>query len=180
MLDVKISKETLFKVINTYKYLIIIVAVGLIILMLPSSNDDEKEASEKKIDALFDIETFENRIENILKNGEGIGRVNVVLTIKSGMEYVYAEETKLNTREQMESGDRSDINKDSDKRPSILSNSDGGEEPVVVKTIYPEFLGAAVVCDGADNPKVQMYITDVISSLTGVTSDRITIIKMKN
>ena len=179
-MDIKGFLASTSKMIFTNKYLFIIIAAGLIILMLPAGGDKKSdEIAQTKLDD-FNIEGFEGRIEEILKNGEGVGRVDVALTMKSGMEYVYAEEEKLNTREQKESGDTKDVNRDSDRRPSILSDGNGGEEPVVIKTIYPEFMGAAVVCDGADNPKVKLYITDVISSLAGITSDRITVIKMKN
>ena len=167
------------KNISGNKYLFIIIIAGMVILMLPGGGDKKEKVSDTKTQS-FDAVGLEVRIEEILQSGAGVGRVDVALTMKTGMEYVYAEETKLNTREQRDGADAKDVNRDSDRRPSILSDGNGGETPVVVKTIYPEFLGAAVVCDGADNPKVRMYITDVISSLTGITSDKITVIKMKN
>ncbi len=162
-----------------YKYLIVIVVAGLIVLMIPSAGNKEKNDEIIKEEEVFNLVEFEKRIEDVLSNGAGVGRVKVVITIKSGMEHVYAEEMKSNTREQQENGDIIDVDVDSDRKPSILSKSNGGEEPVIIKKIYPEFLGAAVVCDGADNPEVELYIIDVISSLTGISSDRVTVIKMK-
>ncbi len=179
-MDIKSVFTRFQKLFLANKYLLIIVAVGLVILMLPVGGGEKDERVPDLKPQSFDVNGLERRIEEILQSGAGVGRVDVALTMKSGMEYVYAEETKLNTHEQKDEGNVKDINRDSDRRPSILSDGNGGEEPVVVKTIYPEFLGAAAVCDGADNPKVRMYITDVISSLTGITSDRITVIKMKN
>jgi len=51
---------------------------------------------------------------------------------------------------------------------------------VVIQKTYPEFLGAAIVCDGAEMSRVRTSITQTVSSLTGLSSDKITIIKMKN
>ncbi len=178
-MDIRSVFAKLQKLFSANRYLIVIIIAGIVILMLPSGGEKKENIPDTKPQS-FDAEGLERRIEEILESGAGVGRVDVALTMKTGMEYVYAEETKLNTREQKDDGDTKDVNRDSDRRPSILSDGNGGEAPVVVKTIYPEFLGAAVVCDGADNPKVRMYITDVISSLTGITSDRITVIKMKN
>ena len=172
--------EKVRKLGGKYKYLFIIIAVGLLILMFPTGDKSADKAKEDSLQETFDLESFERRIEKILGSGEGVGRVSVALAMKSGMEYVYAQESRENMREQMQSGQMQDINRDSDSKPSILSNGSGGEEAVVVKKLYPEFLGAAIVCDGAENPRVQMYVTQAVSSLTGITSDRITVIKMKN
>ena len=180
MPDIKMLSGTLKKLAVKYKYLLIIVLVGLILLMLPIGKSTEKKAEAESAQASFDLEAFERRIENILESSEGVGRVKIALAMKSGMESVYAEEARVNTREQKGSGESTDRNQDSDRRPSILSNGSGGETPVMVKQVYPEFLGATIVCDGAENPKVRLYITDAVSSLTGITSDRITVIKMKN
>ena len=55
----------------------------------------------------------------------------------------------------------------------------GGESPVMIKQLYPEFLGATVVCDGADQPQVCAAVIEAVTSLTGISSERITVIKMK-
>ena len=175
-----IGWSVLYDLWRQYKYLIVIVIAGLIVLVIPSSGKEAKAKDVVKEEEVFDLEKFEEKIEDVLSDGAGVGRVKVVMTIKTGMEHVYAEETKSNTREQQENGEITDVDMDSDRKPSILSKSNGGEEPVIIKKIYPEFLGAVVVCDGADDPKVELYIIDVISSLTGISSDRITVIKMKN
>ena len=47
---------------------------------------------------------------------------------------------------------------------------------MVVRTqYYPSFRGALVVCPGGDDPQVQLAITQAVSALTGLGSDRITI-----
>ena len=173
------GRKGLYSMWKKYRYLIFIIVAGLVVLLIPSAESKEKGRETLQEEEVFDLENFEKKVEDVLSNGEGIGRVKVVLTIKSGMEHVYAEEMKSNTRQQQENGEITDVDKDSDRKPSILSKSNGGEEAVVIKKIYPEFMGAAVVCDGADDPEVKLYITDVISSLTGISSDKITVIKMK-
>ncbi|MEG2378460.1 MAG: hypothetical protein RSC43_08930 [Clostridia bacterium] len=163
-----------------YKYLIAVVVAGLILMTLPSIAGGKTADKGPIKETEFSLPEFEARIEGILASSEGVGRVKVVLAIKSSMESVYAEEARTNTREQKGDGAATDYNKDSDRKPSIVSSGSGSELPVVVKQNYPLFLGATVVCDGAENPNVKMYVTEAISSLTGVSSERITVIKMKN
>ena len=164
-----------------YRKVLILVLVGLLLLTLPDFGKTKPTKSEtEKAESNFDLEGFERRLERVLERGEGVGRVEVVLAIQSGMERVYAEEKKLNTRQQKEDGETKDYNQDSDRRPSIISTGSGVQTPVLIKEIYPEFLGATIVCDGARNPTVQMYVIDAVAALTGLTSDHITVIPMKS
>jgi stage III sporulation protein AG len=47
------------------------------------------------------------------------------------------------------------------------------------KHIYPEYLGALVVAQGADNATVRLELLRAVASLTGLGTDRITVTKMK-
>ena len=60
----------------------------------------------------------------------------------------------------------------------IISNGDG-ENPVVTKYIYPEYQGALVISQGAQNPDVRLQLTNAVASLTGLTTDKVTVVKMK-
>ena len=51
--------------------------------------------------------------------------------------------------------------------------------PVVTKTKSAPYLGAVVVCDGADSATVRLRIMQAVSALTGLGSDKISVIKMK-
>ena len=42
---------------------------------------------------------------------------------------------------------------------------------------YPVFQGALVVCEGADQAQVRLAMTQAVSALTGLGTDRITICK---
>ncbi|NLG53107.1 MAG: hypothetical protein GX541_03945 [Clostridiales bacterium] len=174
--------KALFNIVSKlavkYKYLLVIIAAGLLLLILPGRPESESRAVRHAAQNDFSVEEYEEKIEEVLGKCHGVGRVSVMLAVKSGMETVYAEEERVSTREQQGS-DINDYNVDRDVRPSILSDGSGRELPVTVKQVYPEFLGAAVVCDGADNPNVRLYITEAVSSLTGISSDRISVIKMK-
>lgn len=158
--------------------LIILLFLGLIMMVLPNGCG-ESTANETKGSSLeFSLDEFQKKLESVLASGEGVGRVRVMLTQKSTEANVYAEETRSTEREQ-QNGEHADINYDYDRKPSIISDGSGKQVPVTVKQIFPEFMGAVIVCDGADRIQVQSFITETVSALTGISYDRIAIIKMK-
>ena len=42
---------------------------------------------------------------------------------------------------------------------------------------YPRFVGALIVCEGGDRADVQPNVTQAVSALTGLSSDRITVVR---
>ena len=51
------------------------------------------------------------------------------------------------------------------------------EQREVVKRIYPEFRGALIVCEGAGIPAVKLAVIESVSVLTGLGSDKISVVK---
>ena len=155
------------------KYLLLVLIAGIVLLLIPTGNSDKKvEAQPEKLE--FSIEEWEDKAENVLKECDGVGRVKVALSVLGTTESVYAEEEKVNTQK-----NESNYTSDSDKKISVLSGGSGIQQPVLVKQMYPAFLGATVVCDGADLIEVRAAVTEIMSALTGLSTDKISIVKMK-
>lgn len=53
------------------------------------------------------------------------------------------------------------------------------KEPAAQSVLYPQYQGALVVCDGADSASVRLAIIQAVSSLTGLGSNKIAVVKMK-
>ena len=58
----------------------------------------------------------------------------------------------------------------------VLSGS-GGDAPVVVKNVSPTYRGALVVCQGGGSAEVRLAVTQAVAALTGLSADRITVVK---
>jgi len=178
----KLSKNILnrcVELLGKYKYVLIVVAVGLLLILWPSGQKtaDETEAPVMQTTD-FDLSEIENKMEALLSKAEGVGRIEVVLALRTGIELVYADENNISTSQSLEAGQLAESEDSSENQLVIVADSAGNESPVVVKRIYPEYLGALVVCDGADNPSVKLKITNAITALTGIGADSITIVKM--
>ena len=58
----------------------------------------------------------------------------------------------------------------------VLTGGSGGGA-VIVRTLYPTYRGALVVCEGGDRAEVRLAVTEAVSALTGLPSDRVTVAK---
>lgn len=158
------------------KYVLILLAVGLILLLFTSGND--KKTVETNIatgltETGFSVDKLENRLADALSSIQGAGKVQVVLTVKSSTEQVVAEDRDSSERITADGSDTENSVK------TVLIDSGSSESPVTLKYIYPEFQGALIIAQGADDASVRLALTEAVSSLTDIGSDRITVTKMQ-
>ena len=167
----KIPKgEALFKLLGQYKYVLIVIAAGILLLLWPSGEKKSPAAAQSGLtggEEDFSVEALEERLARVLSKIDGAGEVSVVLTVESGMERVLATDIAASQWE-----DRRDR-----EEQTVIISTDEGEEAVLLTQRYPTFQGALVVCPGGDNPEVRLRLTQAISVLTGLGSDRITVCK---
>ena len=50
---------------------------------------------------------------------------------------------------------------------------------MITQVIPASYMGAIVVCQGGDRPSVKLAIVKAVSDVTGLTSDKISVLKMK-
>ena len=150
-----------------YKYIFLILIAGLILLLWPQENKTvESTGGELTETTDFDLSELEERIEDVLSKIEGAGKVSLVLTVKSGVECIYAVDSEYIEDSEAWEENRTTV---------LVSTGNGTEQTAIVKQVYPEFQGALVVCDGGDDPKVKLLITQAVSALTGLGTDKITV-----
>ena len=61
----------------------------------------------------------------------------------------------------------------------MLTDSHRDQVGLVRQTIPPIYQGAIILCQGADSAAVRLAIIQAVAGATGLTSDRITVLKMK-
>lgn len=176
----KISKEVLIAIVRKYKFFILVLMVGILFLAA-GSGGNEKTAAQKEVtsQASFDLAAFEKNLGEKLTLIDGAGRVEIMLSLASGEESVFASDVKEASQYSENGGDITSDSENYERSTTIVSSGSYGQEPVLLKTVYPEFKGAVVICDGADNSKVCLKITEAVTALCGISSDNISINKMK-
>ena len=124
-----------------------------------------------EIEDSFDIEgmleagKLHNDLAQAISRIQGAGDATVLLSLDQGVERVLAED-RVEEQGEKES---------SQEQTTVICDGEDGEEVVLLTQYYPSFRGALVVCPGGDDPQVQLAITQAVSALTGLGSDRITI-----
>ena len=104
--------------------------------------------------------------EQLLSSMDGVGRVELMLTTSGSEEIFYQTDTR--------------VSGDTREETTVFSSTQSTQKmPVVTKTKSAPDLGAVVVCDGADSAAVQLRVMQAVSALTGLGSDKISVIKMK-
>jgi stage III sporulation protein AG len=168
------------KLFHKYKYILLIAAVGLLLIFWPSGKiGGAAPAPAVSQTAAYDAIEMEKKLESLLAKAKGVGRVEVILSLKSGMEYDYANDSSRSADHSYAEGFMTGSQEEESSQTVILRDAEGNENPLLVRQTYPEYLGALVVCDGADNASVRLRVAQAISSLTGIPYDRIVVIKME-
>lgn len=162
------------KTLGQYKYLLIIAAAGIVLLLLPNFSGKTQEVTAQEATPEFSLEQEEARISRVLSSVAGLGKTEVILTLKSTMETVYQDDVKDtsdSTAERAESSLTSET--------VVISAGAGTEQAVVLKKIYPEYRGALIVCEGASSASVQLKVINAVRSLTGLPADKITVLSKR-
>lgn len=159
-MDWESGKRKLTGYLTKYRYFMMILLAGITILLLPSGAE-EAPAPPAAAQTPADLQ---KQLEEILKEISGAGKVRLLLTEEAGSETIYqtdegAEQSELDT--------------------VIVMNSQREELGLIRQVIAPRYRGAVVVCQGGDRPEVRLAVVNAVKSVTGLSSDRITVLKMK-
>lgn len=153
---------------SQYKYVILVVVIGLILMSLPTQG--KKDEVESTITPNQKSSDTEQKLENILAQIEGVGKVQVLLTLSEGERVLYESNEDSTFTDQTNSKRQDTV---------IIVDSNRTESGLVQQIIPPVYLGAVVVCQGGDKPSVKLSVVEAVSNATGLSADRISVLKMK-
>lgn len=164
MKRINCNVEALTKGLKKYKYALLVLLLGMALLLIPT---------EKKAEPVLAVQEeedygaeLERRLTDILSTIEGVGRVEVALTLQRDSYTHYHQDVHR-------SGE------DEERKTVILSEGSAYDKAAVTTVDYPRFQGALIVCQGGGNAAVQLRLVEAVAALTGLGSDRIKIVKMK-
>lgn len=172
-------KEMLEKIKIKPTYLLIIGIVGIMLIAFSSLFGKEKdnksvEPTTTKLTAAEYKSELEEQVKQAVCHVNG-GRVNVVITLESDIEYIYASEDKEQSKEESANGNSNKQVKDSGHENSVVvvKDSNGNETPLVVTAVMPKVKGAVVNCDGGENPDVAYAVGQVVKTALSVSEDKV-------
>lgn len=150
--------------------------IGLIFLFISSitgsgikresqANTQDAEKSIISDISVNDMEhILEEKLSDMIGDVKGAGSAEVMISIASSGEIVYAENQKKESRDTFLSEDKE----------IVICKPNGNDDAGLVISIRgPDIRGVAVICDGGESAVVVSEIKKLVTSLFGIGSDRV-------
>lgn len=153
-----------------YKYVALVILAGVALLLWPDSRRELRQPPPAA--PVTQVTDVQQEMEEILGKIAGVGQVQVMLTVETDGERQLAQDVELSYSGSLESPERYERTSE-----IIMKDGTNGDEPMIVQTQYPTYRGALIVCQGGDRADVKLAVTAAVTSLTGLTSDRISVEK---
>ncbi len=164
-IDITKKAKELF---DKYKFVLLILAAGVLLMIFPSGQ--EQVTTQPTVTPQAAEISLAEELEEILAQISGVGKVKVMLSESVGAETVFQTDEDHSSSADSESKRIETV---------IISNSNREEEGLVRTVTPPIYLGAIIVCQGGDSPAIRLHVVEAVANVTGISSDRITVLKMK-
>ncbi len=152
-----------FKKNKSFPFIVIALIAGMLLLMLPSSEEASSDTLAPSDSAREYVEYLENKASRLIREIDGVDECNVMISVSGGYVYHYASNQRVN-----QNGE----NRDTEKEYVVLD----GDTPLLTKQSMPEITGVAVVAMGV-SPQTEYEIIKLLSALFDLPSNRISITK---
>ena len=133
--------------------------------------DDEERLYEKEL---------EQRVKEILKNVDGVGEVDVMITLKSSKEkilHVDKDKSRSSAEEKDSAGGTRKTMTEDVKESSLMSGGTGNNEPVIEKELQPEIAGIVISAQGGGSAAIKAEISEAMEALFGLPAHKIKVLK---
>lgn len=163
---VKAAKELLVK---RYSPFLLVLLLGIGLMLFPSKPTQRTPVNSAPVVADADSD-LQNALSNLLSELSGAGKVQVLLTQKEGEQILYQCNENLSAN---------DTSRSNSTQTVMVTDNARNQSGLVRQVNPPTYLGAVVLCQGADSPTVRLAIVEAVSNATGLPTNRISVLKMK-
>ena len=169
-MDIKSISVKIILLLKKYRYAVLVLVIGLILVTIPTGkkNGDAAEIVQETDSVI--PKTTDEQLSLLLSKIDGAGTVEVMLTVAEGEEIVYQENSDTSSNTDLYSSKTDTV---------TVTDSQKNQNGLIRQVIPPKYLGAIVLCQGADDPSVKLAIVDAVSKITGLGADCISGLKMK-
>lgn len=168
-MDIKKVAASVPGLIKKYRYVLLILALGIALMCLPSGTQGDPENNMPTTQPESPADLTE-RMEALLSAIDGAGKVKVLLTESEGEKYIYQYNSDTVTNDAGSSVRIDTV---------IVTDSERNQQALLTQIIPPCYCGAVILCQGGDQAAVRLAVVDAVSKLTGLGADKICVLKMK-
>lgn len=170
-----------------------LVGVLLLVVAMPSGGKEmrlmgnsKEETDQEKITEEYEKEDYteylEHKLEQVLGQMEGVGKVSVMVTVADQGEDIVEKDKTEQTSTVADTGSGS-MQSTSEKEygeVTVYKETSGEKSPYISKEMLPEIEGVLVVAEGGDSPRIVSDISDAVKALFQVEAHRIKVVKMSS
>lgn len=123
---------------------------------------------------------LEQRVRELLLQVEGVGKVDVMIVLKSSAQKVFHQEgsrSSTHTKEEDSAGGMRDQEILEEEQRAATYSTGGEQGPVIEKELYPEISGIVITASGGGNPAIQAEISAAMEALFGIPAHKIKVLK---
>lgn len=184
----KIQKGDMKKKIQ---YLSIIGVVGIaLILTSPlfiNKNSKNPPAQKEEYNESLKEDDYETKVkmelEGILETIEGVGKVDVMVSIANESESEIAfntTESQNVIQETDNQGGQRVTDQNNLSETAVMVNEGGGNAPFITRQNRPEIKGIMVVAEGAHDPAIKYRLDEAVQTALDLPSHKVVIYARKN
>lgn len=162
-------RESVPVFLRKYRYVLLVLLVGLILMCLPERGSRQIDSAVSEESASEEV-SMEQRLEEILEQIEGAGKVRVMLTEATGERSTYQTDDDFTDSPDSVTSRHDTV---------IVTDSSRSQQGLLLQVDPPEYRGAVIVCQGADRASIRLAIVQAVSNVTGLGADKISVLKMK-
>jgi stage III sporulation protein AG len=126
---------------------------------------------------------LEKKLQSILSQIQGAGKVDVMVTYSATGEAVPAYDIKRSHEEtdekDSEGGTRKIRGEEYESSLAFEDSSAGGKSPVILKKLEPEIRGVLVVAEGADSVEVRDRICKAVTVVLDIPVHKVQVVQRK-
>ncbi|MEG1060979.1 MAG: hypothetical protein RSD35_01200 [Oscillospiraceae bacterium] len=158
-----------------------VAVVGLLLILLgegfAKSNADLKTdlPNESEYNTEY-VSSLQESLKSFISQIDGVGKIDVLVTLETGVRYIYATEQKTSDDNNYSQSDNMN-RKTSSETTVVVIDGENGKAPVLLQRIEPVVMGVVVVCEGANSAEVRQAVTETVTTVCGIGSNRVTVTK---
>ncbi|MBE5869272.1 MAG: stage III sporulation protein AG [Lachnospiraceae bacterium] len=193
--------EKLKGVLKNKNNLIVIVLLGVLLLVIAIPVDKKEKVKEndqtsqnsaggnpaggeaEQSEAEAYCAYMEEKLEKILSQVDGAGKVQVIISVKGTGERVVEKDhpvSRSGTQEKDSQGGNREVSTVDSGESTVFVTASGKSEPYLVQVLQPEVEGVVVLAQGAGTGSVSKDIAEMIQVLFGIEAHKVAIVKMED
>jgi len=169
-MDISTAKLKLLDFMKKYKYVVLVVLIGIILLLLPANGTKRSETQAVTPEKTSDYHIITEELSQMLSKVKGAGKVQLFLMTAEGEETIYQTNEELSEETSGKSLHTQTV---------VITDAERNERGLIKKINPPKYSGAIIVCEGADDSEVQLMLIRAVANVTGLGTNKISVLKMK-